>query len=109
MFVRPRTRTSHFPKSTAKDNISARISVPARAAVVPLLDWLLACVAHHCCNPEDPDALGDDSSFFAVTQQQWRACVRRMLRCKLACTLPPSSLDPRLASGAFAVAKDEQP
>ena len=57
------------------------------------------------CNPEDPDALGDDSSFFAVTQQQWRACVRRMLRCKLACTSPSSFLDPRLASGAFAVAK----
>ena len=49
--------------------------------------------------------LGDDSPFFAVTQQHWRAC--RMLRCKLACVLPPSSLDPRLASGAFAVAKDE--
>ena len=30
-----------------------------------------------------------------------------MLRCRLACVLPPSSLDPRLASGAFAVAKDE--
>ena len=42
-----------------------------------------------------------------MTQEQWRACVRRMLRCKLACLLPPSSLDPRLASGAFAVAKDE--
>ena len=40
------------------------------------------------------------TSFFAVTQQQWRACVRRMLRCKLACILPPSSLDPRLGSGA---------
>ena len=52
-------------------------------------------------NHEDSDALGD----FAVTHQQWRACVRRMLRCKLACTLP--SLDPRFASGALAVAKDE--
>ena len=27
-------------------------------------------MAHDFCNPEDPDALGDDSSFFAVTQQQ---------------------------------------
>ena len=42
-----------------------------------------------------------------MTQQQWRACVRRMLRCKLACTLPSSSLDTSLASGSFAVAKDE--
>ena len=77
--------------------ISPSISFPARAAVVSLLDWPPACVAHDFCNPEDPDALGDDSSLFAVTQQQWRACVRRMLRCKLACSLPPSSLDPRLA------------
>ena len=59
------------------------------------------------CKLEDADALGDDSSFFAVTQQQCRACGRRMLRCKLACVLPPSSFDPRLASGAFAVSKDE--
>ena len=29
--------------------------------------------------PEDPDAAGDDCSFFAVSQQQWRACVRRVL------------------------------
>ena len=56
---------------------------------------------------EDPNALGDDSSFFAVTQQQRRACIRRMLRCKLARILPPSSVNPRLASGAFAVAEDE--
>ena len=39
------------------------------------IDWLPACVARDFCNPEDPDALGDDSSFFAVTQQQWRADV----------------------------------
>ena len=31
--------------------------------------------------------LGDDSSFFALIQQQWRACVCRMLLCKLACTI----------------------
>ena len=48
-------------ESTAKDIISAR------AAIEPLLDWLPARVAHDLCNPEDPDALGDDSSFLAVT------------------------------------------
>ena len=63
----------------------------SRAAILPLLGWFPACVAHVFCNPEDPDALGDDSSFFAVTQQQWRAWFRRMLRCKLACILPPTS------------------
>ena len=55
----------------------ARISFPTRAAIVPLLDWLPACVAHDFCNPEDPDALGDDSSIFAVTQQQRCACIRK--------------------------------
>ena len=76
--------------STAREIIPARISFPARATIVPLLDWLPACVAHDFCNPEEPDAVGDDSSFFAVTQQQWRACVRRILRCKLnAYYLPP--------------------
>ena len=63
--------------------------------------------ARDFCNPEDPDAPGDDSSLFVVTQQQWRACVRRMLRCKLVRILAPNSLNPRIASGAFAVAKDE--
>ena len=58
---------------------------------------LPARVADVFCSPEDPDAVGDDSSSFVVTQQQWR----------LACALPPTSLDPRLAFGAFAVAKDE--
>ena len=95
------------PESTANDIIFPRISFAARATVVPVLDWLPACVADDFCNPEDHHALGDDSSFFAVTQQQWRACVRRMVRCTLACVLPPSFLDPTVASGAFAVAKDE--
>ena len=94
-------------ESTAKDIIPARISFPARAAIVPLLDWLPARVTHDICNLEDLEAHGDESSFCAVTQQQWRACVRRMLRCKLARVPPPSSLDPRLVSGAFAVVKDE--
>ena len=94
-------------ESTEKGIISARISFPARDAAVPLLDWLPESVAHDFRNPEEPEALGDDSSLFAVTQHQWRACVRRMLRCKLASVRPSSSLDRRLASGAFAVAKDK--
>ena len=88
-------------ESTEQDLISARIFL------LPLLDWLPACGEHDLCNLVDPDALGDDSSFFTVTQQQRRACVRRMSPCKLTCTFPSSSLDPRSASGAFAVAKEE--
>ena len=62
--------TGNTSETTAKDIISARISFAARAVIVPLLDWLLSRVAHDFCNPENPDALGDDSSFRAVTQQQ---------------------------------------
>ena len=83
--------------STAKDITSARISFSTRASFVPLLDWLPASEARDLCNPEIRDALDDDSSFIAVTQQHWRACFRRMLRCKLACRLPPSSLHRRSA------------
>ena len=57
------------------------ISFPACAAIVPLLDWHPACEAHDSGNPEIPNALGDDSSVSAATQQQWRACVRGMQRC----------------------------
>ena len=39
-------------ESTAKDIISARISFPSRAAIVPLLDWLPATIARDLCNPE---------------------------------------------------------
>ena len=107
-FMRPRElglRTN--PLRVDRKIYHLRISVSARAALVPLLVWLPACVARDFCNPKKTDALGDDSSFYVVIQQQWRACVRRMLRCKLACIWPPSSVDPRLASGAFVVAKDE--
>ena len=71
-------------------------SLPSHASVSPLVLQLYRCsvgfprVAHDFCKPEDPDAPGDGSSFFAVTQQQWRACIRRM-----SCLLPPLSLDPR--------------
>ena len=97
----------HTPGTSAKNILSAGISFSPRAAIFPLLDWFARCVAHDCCNPKHSVAFGHDSSFFAVNRQQWRACVRRMPRCRLACTLPPSSLGPRLASGAFAVAEDE--
>ena len=86
--------------------ISAHISFSPRAAIAPLLDWLPRCVAHDFCVPENSVAFGHDSSFFAVTQQL-RTCVRRMLRCRPACIRPPSSLNPRLASGVVAVAEDE--
>ena len=81
----------------------ARISFPARAAFVPLLDWLPERVARDFCNLENSDAMGDDSSFFAVTQQPFEECYVANL---LAHCHPPQ-WDPRLASGAFAVGKDE--
>ena len=73
--------TDNTSDSTAREIISARISFPSCATIVPLLDWLHARVADDFCSPEDPGALGDDFSYFGATQQQWCACVRRMLRC----------------------------
>ena len=60
---------------------------PTDKAPPSLLDWLPARVADDSCSCEDPDAHGDDSLFFAVTQQ-WRAYFPRMLRRTLACMLP---------------------
>ena len=92
-------------ETSAKEIISVRISFCPRAAS---LDWPPRCgSARLLQSREPPSRLVTDSSFFAVTQQQWRACVRRMLRCRLACILPPSSLGPRLDSGAVPVAEDE--
>ena len=92
------------PRKTSSPIASA---FPPRAAIIPLLDWLPRCVAHDSSKPKKPVALGHDSASFVVKKQQWRACVRKRLRCRLACILPPSSLDPRLASGSLAVAEDE--
>ena len=44
-------------ESTAIDIISARISFSTRAAIVPLLGWLPARVAHDFCNPDNSGAL----------------------------------------------------
>ena len=45
---------------------------PLALQFVLLLDWLPSRVAYDFCNPDNPDALGNDSSFFVVTQQQRR-------------------------------------
>ena len=86
-FMRPRElglRTSHLGVDRKRCHTPLTSVSPARAAIVPSLGWLPACEAHDFCNAEDPDALGHDSSLFAVTQQQWRGCVCRMVRWQLA-------------------------
>ena len=54
-----------------------------------------------------PSPLGHDFSFCTVTQRQSRGYVHIMVHRRLACISPPSSLDPRSASGGFVLAKDE--
>ena len=54
-------RSQATSESTSQDIISPQSSFSARAAGVPLLDWLPARVVRDFCNHEDPDALGDDS------------------------------------------------
>ena len=84
-FMRPRElglRTSHLRVDRKRHLRSHQFHRSCYCAAA-----LLSRVAHDFRNP--PDALGDDSSLIAVTQQLWRACVRRMLRCRLACILDP--------------------
>ena len=84
-----------------------RLSLPSRAALVPLDDWLHPLTAARWnCPPPAEDEPGRIRAYFPVSMVQWRASVRRMFRAGLAVALPPCSASPSLAAGAFAVVKD---
>ena len=88
-------------KTTPQGFIFSYIRPGARAAVAPLRVWFLARAVHDSCDTEDLHT----PSFVGVTRQQWDPSVLKFLRCRFLCPWPPSSLDPRLASGASAAAK----
>ena len=86
---------------------ASRLSMPKRAAVVPLDDWLhestrLLWNAPELETPPSEPVRG----YFPVTMAQWRASLRKMVRAGLATTLPSNTRDPSLAAGAFTVRKD---
>ena len=87
-----------YSRDIRKKVISACISFLTHTATVPLTtseSVILKAVIRLLTSP------------VAVSRQQWRACVRKMLRYKLACALPASLMDLRSASGAFAFTEDE--
>ena len=73
---------------------SARIALPDPACVVSLDDWLTKSIDQSFNAPAATDQ-PISPSCFNVTVYQWRAVVRRMVRCKLAVTLPSDTV-PRI-------------
>jgi hypothetical protein len=87
--------------------IASRLGLPPRAAFVNLsahLDPELRD-AFICPDLEEPPGELPPRGFFRVGMLEWRAAVRRMLRCGLGALLGRNVSAPRLAAGAFAVRK----
>eukprot|EP00974_Lingulodinium_polyedra_P128253 11205367-Lingulodinium_polyedra.AAC.1 len=84
--------------------------MPEAAAVVPLAPWLSPKTA--AAWDAAPAALreGEDlpKAYFAASQKEWRAAVRRMARCGLAVPISANAAPAGLSAGAFAVRKDAQ-
>ena len=80
----------------------ARIALPDPACVV----WLPKSVAHSFNSPEATDQ-PIAPSHFNVSLHEWRAVVRRMVRCTLAIALPRDTGPVQLSGGAFAVPQDK--
>ena len=82
---------------------SARIALPDPACIVSPEDWLPKSIAQTFNSPAATDK-PIAPSFFNVSMHQWRAMVRRMVKCGLAVALPRDTCSVRLAGGAFAEA-----
>ena len=93
--------------STVQPFSASRLSLPKRAALIPIDAWLHEHTRLLWNAPEaDLHVEHSIRSYFPVSMIEWRATVRRMMRAGLATPLASNSRDPRLASGAFAVRKD---
>ena len=87
--------------------LAARLSIPKRAAQIPIDDWLHESTRELWNNPDLEDQSGEAvRGYFPVSMPEWRASLRKMLRAGLATTLPSNTRDPSLAAGAFTVRKD---
>ena len=87
--------------------LAARLSIPKRAAQIPIDDSLHESTRELWNNPDPEDQSGEAvRGYFPVSMPEWRASLRKMLRAGLATTLPSNTRDPSLAAGAFTVRKD---
>eukprot|EP00971_Amphidinium_carterae_P187688 3725056-Amphidinium_carterae.1 len=96
--------------------VAERLAIPEKSANVPLDPWLSRATRVAWNNPvmSEPEVVesGSDThlsgrSYFAASQLEWRAALRRMHRSGLLRLLPPHSCPAGSAAGAFAVTKDE--
>ena len=87
--------------------LAARLSIPKRAAQIPIDDWLLESTRELWNNPDLEDQSGEAvHGYFPVSVPEWRASLRKMHRAGLAITMPSNTRDPSLAAGAFTVRKN---
>ena len=94
----------------AKPLIADRLSLPNTAVVLEVDAWLSdeTSLAWNTA-PSEPDGATARTlprGYFATSQREWRAVVRRLRRCGLGRMLPPGTAPPWRAAGAFAVPKD---
>ena len=86
-----------------------RTAMSGNACAVPLCKWLCPSLQEIFNSPDSSDAETVKAGFyFAADPVQWRAFLRRMARTRLLRVLPSNKGSQRLASGAFAVAKDHR-
>ena len=84
-----------------------RTAMPHDACAVLLCKWLCPSLLESFNSPDSPDCETVKTGFyFGADPVQWRACLKRMARGRLLRVLPSNAGTQRLASGAFAVAKD---
>eukprot|EP00974_Lingulodinium_polyedra_P073132 7079005-Lingulodinium_polyedra.AAC.1 len=78
--------------------------MPAAAAVVPLAPWLSlpTAAAWHAAPAAPQEGVEVPKAYFAASQREWRAAVRRMVRCGLALPIGANSAPAGLSAGAFA-------
>ena len=93
--------------STVQPFLASRLALPARAALIPIDDWLHEDTRLLWNNPAAPEYPAEVvRGFFPVSMAEWRASTRKMMRAGLATQLASNARDPALAAGAFAVRKD---
>ena len=86
-----------------------RMAMLRNACAVPLCKWICPSLPESFDSPDSSDAETAKAGLhFGAGPVQWRACLGRIARARLLRVLPSNTGSQRLASGAFAVAKDHR-
>ena len=96
--------------SSACPIVADRISMPRKAVVVPLDDWLPPGLVSVWNHPEsEASCIPVAPRYFDVNMAEWRTLCRRMLRSGLGKKVHPALSPSHLSGGAFSVPKDLDP